>query len=177
MNALTRVALAATLALGSGAALAVQETFTDAGPLDCSLVKVCQQATSDGLFTLRFKPAYPWSGPSPQGFEVREKAVEIRSASGSLLDLGSMSVSLSGSDAYNGSQFIGAVRLDVQAADGTWSTASQWSSWIQSPTGIYVIFNGHNAQSPLVQGVRALRLSGVNGTTGFRIGMMTLTAR
>ena len=42
--------------------------------------------------------------------------------------------------------------------------------------GIYVIFNGHNAQSPLVRGVRAIRLTGANGTTAFRIGMMNLTA-
>jgi hypothetical protein len=158
-------------------AAAVQETFTDAGPLDCSAIQTCQQATSDGLFQLNFKPAFPWSAASPLGFEVREKAVVLRPASGGLLDLGSMSVSLIGSTAYNGSNFIGALRLDVQDASGAWSTASQWSSWVGSPTGIYVVFNGHNAQSPLVQGVQAIRLTGVNGTTAFRIGMMNLNAR
>lgn len=158
------------------AASAVQETFTDAGPLDCTAIKTCTQTTSDGLFALRFKPAYPWSAPSALGFEVRQPAVELRNANGGLLDLGSMSVSLSGSNSYNGSNFIGAVRLEVQDANGTWSTASQWSSWINAPTGIYVIFNGHNAQSPLVRNVKAIRLIGVNGTTGFRIGMMNLTA-
>lgn len=167
---------AAALAALSASALAVQETFTDAGPLDCSPIKTCNQDTSDGLFALRFKPAYPWSAPSPTGFEVREKTVELRNANGGLLDLGSMSVSLTGSSAYNGSNFIGAVRLDVQDAAGTWSSASQWSSYIGSPTGIYVIFNGHNPQSPLVRGVQAVRLTGVNGTTAFRIGMMNLTA-
>ena len=158
-------------------AAAVQETFTEAGPLDCSAIKACQQATSDGLFQLRFKPVFPWSAPSPQGFEVREKSVELRSASGGLLDLGSMSDSLIGSSAYNGANFIGALKLEVQDASGVWQTASQWSSWVGSPTGIYVVFNGHNAQSPLVQGVKAIRLTGVNGTTAFRIGMMYLTAR
>lgn len=166
------LALLATTCLS---AAAVQETFTDAGPLDCSAIKTCQQATSDQWFVLGFKPAYPWSAPSATGFEVREKSVELRNANGGLLDLGIMSVSLTGSNAYNGSNFIGALRLDVQDAAGAWSAASQWSSWVGSPTGIYVVFNGHNSQSPLVRGVRALRLTGVNGTTAFRIGMMNLT--
>lgn len=168
---------ASLLAALSLPAAAVQETFTDAGPLDCAAIKLCRQSTSDGLFDLRFKPAYPWSAPSPLGFEVREKSLELRAAGGGLLDLGSMSVSLTGSSAYNGLNFIGALRLDVQDASGAWSTASQWSSWVGSPTGIYVVFNGHNAQSPLVQGVKAIRLTGVNGTTAFRVGMMYLTPR
>ena len=54
--------------------------------------------------------------------------------------------------------------------------AAQWSSWVGSPMGIYVIFNGQNAQQPVVHGVRAVRLTGVNGTTAFRVGMMNLTA-
>lgn len=170
-----RIALVVALALATGTAFAVQETFTDAGALDCSHVKVCLQDTSDQLFTLRFKPAYPWSAPSSTGFDVREKAVEVHNANGGLLDLSIMSVSLTGSSAYNGAQFIGAIRLDVQDAAGTWTTASQWSSWIGSPTGIYVIFDGRNPQSPWVQGVRAVRLTGVNGTTAFRLGMMNLT--
>lgn len=168
--------IAAALAAVSLNAAAVQETFTDAGPLDCSLVKTCQQTTSDGLFMLKFKPAYPWSAPSPFGFEVLEKSLEIRNPNGGLLDLSIMSVSLIGSSAYNGANFIGALRLDVQDASGAWATASQWSSWIGSPAGIYVIFNGQNAQSPVVRGVRAVRLTGVNGTTAFRVGMMNLTA-
>ena len=166
----------AALAFTCLSAAAVQETFTDAGPLDCSAIKTCRQPTSDGLFLLGFKPAYPWSAPSAAGFEVREKSVELRAASGGLLDLSSMSISLTGSTAYNGTHFIGAIRLDVQDAAGTWSAASQWSSWINSPAGIYVIFNGHNAQSPLVQQVQAVRLTAVNGATAFRIGMMNLTA-
>lgn len=166
----------AALALTCMGAAAVQETFTDAGPLDCSAVKSCRQPTSDGLFLLGFKPAYPWSAPGAGGFEVREKTLELRAASGGLMDLSSMSVSLTGSTAYNGLNFIGAIRLDVQDAAGLWSTASQWSSWVGSPLGIYVIFNGHNAQSPLVQQVRAVRLTAVNGATAFRVGMMNLTA-
>jgi hypothetical protein len=157
------------------AAAAVQETFTEARPLDCVAVKTCSQDTGDGLFTLRFRPAYPWSAPSPLGFDVREKAVEIRNANGGLMDLTVMSVSLTGSTAYNGMSFIGAIRLDVQDAAGQWSPASQWSSWVGSPAGIYVIFDGRHPQSPLVRDVRAVRLSGVNGTTAFRIGMMNLT--
>lgn len=167
----------AALAFTCLEAAAVQETFTDAGPLDCSAVKSCRQPTSDGLFMLGFKPAYPWSAPGAEGFEVREKSVELRASSGGLMDLSSMSVSLTGSTAYNGINFIGAIRLDVQDAAGVWSSASQWSSWVGSPLGIYVVFNGHNAQSPLVQQVRAVRLTAVNGATAFRIGMMNLTAR
>jgi hypothetical protein len=41
--------------------------------------------------------------------------------------------------------------------------------------GACVIFNGHNAQSPLVQGLRAIRLRGVNGTIRFRTGMLNMT--
>ena len=170
-----KLALAAALASTTGAASAVQETFTDAGALDCSRVQVCVQDTTDQLFALRFKPAYPWSAPSPSGFDVREQGIEVRNANGGLLDLNIMSVALTGSTAYNGMQFIGAIRLDVQDAAGTWTTASQWSSWIGSPTGIYVIFDGRNPQSPWVQGVRAVRLVGVNGTSAFRLGMMNLT--
>jgi len=40
-----------------------------------------------------------------------------------------------------------------------------------------VMFNGRNMSSPLVRGVRGIRLVGVNGATAFRIGMMNLTAR
>ncbi len=163
-----------------GAALpahAVQETFTDAGALSCRSIKTCTQITSDGLFQLRFKPVYPWSAPSALGFEVRQNAIELRSANGSLLDLGAMSLSLTGSNAYNGSRFIGAVALEVQDAAGVWTHAGQWASWVDSPVGVYVLFTGHNAQSPLVQGVQALRLKGVNGTTAFRIGMMNLSPR
>ena len=169
--------LALALAALSLSASATQETFVDAGPLDCSRIKTCLQTTSDGLFTLRFKPAYPWSAPSAQGFDVRQNAIELRNANGGLLDLGVMSVSLTGSNAYNGNNFIGAIALDVQDASGLWQPAGQWSSWVGSPLGIYVMFNGHNSQSPLIQGVRAVRLTGVNGTTAFRIGMMNLTAR
>lgn len=167
----------AALALTCVGAAAVQETFTDAGPLDCSAVTHCLQPTSDGLFVLGFKPAYPWSAPGADGFEVRQKTLELRAAGGGLMDLSSMSVSLTGSTAYNGVRFIGALRLDVQDAAGTWSNASQWSSWVGSPMGIYVIFNGQNPQSPLVQQVRAVRLTAVNGATAFRIGMMNLSPR
>ena len=168
--------LAAALALTTLTASAIEENFTDAGPLDCGQIKTCRQTTSDQHFTLAFRPAYPWSGPSPAGFEVRQQTIELRNANGGLLDLGIMSVNLTGSSAYNGSTFIGAIRLDVQDAAGAWSPASQWSSWVGSPLGIYVVFSGHNAQSPLVRGVRAVRLTAVNGATAFRIGMMNLTA-
>ena len=43
--------------------------------------------------------------------------------------------------------------------------------------GIYVLFNGRNPQSPLIRGVRGIRLTGIDGATAFRIGMMNLTAR
>lgn len=168
---------AAVLAAATLPAFAVQETFTTAGPLDCSAIRFCTQTTDDGLFTLRFTPTYPTSGPDTLGYEVRQSAVEIRPAAGGVLDLGSMAVALTGSKSYNGMNFIGAVRLDTQDVAGTWTTASQWSSWINSPQGIYVIFNGFNPQSPKIQGVQAVRLVAVNGATAFRIGMMNLTAR
>lgn len=157
---------------------AVQETFTDTGAMDCSSVTPvahCTQLTSDQLFALRFKPVYPWSGPSPQGFEVRQQVIDLRNASGGLLDLGIMSVSITGSTAYNGTHFTGGIRLDVKdGVSGEWRTVGQWSSWVDSPLGIYVAFNGLSPQAPLVRDVRAIRLIGVNGTTSFRIGMMNL---
>ncbi|MFZ2990041.1 hypothetical protein [Ideonella sp.] len=166
------------LVLGSLAltASAVQETFTDAGVLDCSAITVCKQSTSDQLFQLRFKPVYPWSTPDVNGFEVRQNTVEIRNANGGLIDLGIMAVSLTGSSSYNGMNFIGAIRMDALNTAGKWVTVSQWSSSVGSPSGIYVVFNGHATNAPLVQGVRAVRLVGVNGTTAFRVGMMNLTA-
>jgi hypothetical protein len=157
-------------------ARAVQETFTDAGPLDCTAVKSCVQTTTDGLFRMRFVPTFPTTGPSASGYDVKEPALQISNANGGLMDLNIMSLTLTGSKAYNGAQFIGAVRLDVQDAAGTWSTATQWSTWIGSPQGVYVVFNGHSPQAPLVQQVRAIRLVGVNGATMFRLGMMNMTA-
>lgn len=38
------------------------------------------------------------------------------------------------------------------------------------------MFNGRNQTSPLVKGVRAIRLTGINGATAFKIGMMYFTA-
>jgi hypothetical protein len=64
----------------------------------------------------------------------------------------------------------------VKDATGNWSYASQWSTWIGSSKGIYVLFNGKNAASPLIKGVYGVRLIGVNGATAFRVGMMNLTA-
>lgn len=164
------------MALLAQPAHAVQETFTDAQPLDCSAVKSCSQLTTDGLFRLRFAPTWPTSGPSALGYDVKEPQLVITNANGGLLDLNIMSLALTGSKAWNGMNFIGAVRLDVQDAAGTWSSPAQWSTWIGSPQGVYVVFNGHSPQGPLVQGVRALRFTGVNGATMFRLGMLNLTA-
>jgi hypothetical protein len=87
-----------------------------------------------------------------------------------------MQVVLTGSNFYNGVNFIGAIQLETQDALGNWSYVSQWSTFIASSKGIYVMFNGRNSASPLVKGVKAVRLTGVNGATSFRIGMMNLTA-
>ncbi|HSP96699.1 MAG TPA: hypothetical protein VL049_05580 [Candidatus Dormibacteraeota bacterium] len=65
----------------------------------------------------------------------------------------------------------------MQDTAGNWSYVTQWSTTIGSTKGIYVLFNGRNMASPLVRGVRAIRLSGINGATAFRIGMLNLTAR
>ena len=159
----------------SNTAFSVEETFTTAGPRDCSAVLYCQQNTADGLFTLNYEPTYPPSGPSRKGFKVRQPAVEISNANGGPLDLSIMQISLIGSNAYNGVNFIGAVQLEVEDDLGNWTYLTQWSSYIGA-SGIYVIFNGASPGSPLVKGVRAVRLTGVNGTTAFNIGMMNLTA-
>jgi hypothetical protein len=169
------LAAAALLLVAAPSAHAVQETFTTAGPLDCSAVSVCFQDTSDGLFTLSFVPTYPTSAPSSTGFEVRQDTMEIYPANGGLLDLSVMQVVLTGSDFYNGITFIGAIRLETQDAAGNWSYVTQWSTSIASK-GLYVIFNGRNPQAPRVRNVHGIRLSGINGATAFRIGMLNLTA-
>lgn len=168
------LALAVTMAATN--AHATQETFTTAGPLDCSAVSVCTQKTSDNLFLLSFVPTYPTSAPSASGFNVAQKSIGVFNANGRTLDLNGMSVTLTGSEAYNGMNFLGAIELDVQDAAGNWNYVTQWSTWIGSTKGIYVLFNGKNLQSPLIRNVYGVRLVGVNGATAFRIGMMNLTA-
>jgi len=155
---------------------AVQETFTTAGPLDCTAVIYCKQNTTDNLFTLTFVPTYPTSAPSSTGFNVNEPAIEISNANGGLMDMTIMSVTLTGSNFYNGMNFLGAIQLEVKDALGNWTYLTQWSTYISSTKSIYVMFNGRNPTSPLVKGVRAIRLTGINGATAFKIGMMNLTA-
>ena len=169
----------AVLALVAAAtnAHATQETFVTAGPLNCSAITECAQNTSDNLFTLQFVPTYPTSAPSSTGFNVRQSSVEIYNANGGLLDLNSMQVTLTGSDFYNGVTFLGAIQLEVMDTAGNWTWLSQWSTTISSTKGVYVTFNGRNLASPLVRSVAGIRLSGVNGATAFRIGMLNLTAR
>jgi hypothetical protein len=164
------------LVLSTATALATQETFTTAAALDCTAVTYCVQNTADNLFTLKFVPTYPTSGPSPTGFEVKQPAIEIANANGGLLDLNIMQVSLIGSNVYNGANFLGAVMLETQDTSGVWTYRTQWSTYVASSRGIYVIFNGANLQSPQIKNVQAIRLTGVNGATAFRIGMMNLTA-
>lgn len=171
------LAAAALLLAASTPALAVQETFTTAGPLDCSSVSVCTQKTADGLFLLSFVPTWPTSGPSATGFNVAQKSIGVFNATGGPLDLNGMSITLTGSDFYNGVNFLGAIELDVQDAAGQWHYVTQWSTWIASTKGLYVLFNGKNLQSPLVRGVYGVRFVGVNGATAFRIGMLNLTPR
>lgn len=170
------VASLALLALSTTSAIAVQETFTTATPLDCTAITHCVQTTSDNLFTLKFTPTYPASGPSPTGFEVRQPSIEISNANGGLMDLNIMQVSLTGSNVYNGVTFLGAIKLEAQDAAGNWTTRGQWSTTVASTSGIYVIFNGMSVRAPLIKSVQAVRLTGVNGATAFRIGMMNLTA-
>lgn len=171
------IASIAALLLTGSAAHATQETFTTASALNCSPVSVCVQNTADNLFTLQFIPTYPTSGPSPTGFNVNEQTIEIYNANGGLLDLNILQIALTGSDFYNGMNFLGAIQLDVEDAAGNWTYLTQWSTWIGSAKGIYVMFNGRNAAAPYVRGVRGIRLSGINGATAFRIGMLNLTAR
>jgi hypothetical protein len=164
------------LLVSAASAFATQETFIGAGPLDCSAVAYCDQNTTDKLFTLTFVPTYPTSAPSSTGFNVNEQSIEVGNANGGLLDLNVMQVTLTGSEFYNGVNFLGAIELDVQDVAGAWYYVTQWSTFIGASKGVYVMFNGRNAQSPLVRNVRAIRLSGVNGATTFRIGMLNLTA-
>lgn len=169
------IAIALLVATATGA-YATQETFTTAGPLDCSSVAYCVQKTTDNLFTLEFIPTYPTSAPSATGFNVNEPAIEVYNANGGLLDLNSMQISLTGSNFYNGVNFLGAIQLEVKDSAGNWSYLTQWSTYIGSSKGIYVMFNGRNMSSPLVQGVKGIRLTGINGATAFRVGMLNLTA-
>lgn len=164
------------LLVASTSAYAVQETFTTAGPLDCTAVLYCKQNTTDGLFTLTFKPTYPTSTPTATGFDVRQKVIEVSNANGGPMDLNIMQVSLTGSDFYNGINFIGAIQIEVKDALGNWKYLTQWSTFISPTKGIYVMFNGRTMTSPVIKGVRAVRLTGVNGATAFKIGMMNLTA-
>lgn len=165
------------LCLVATTASATQETFTTAGALDCSAVSVCTQATADGLFLMSFVPTYPTTAPSATGYNVAQKSVGFFNARGGAMDLNSMSVTLTGSDFYNGVNFIGAIELDVQDAAGAWHYVTQWSTWIGSTKGVYVLFNGKSLSAPLVKGVYGVRLVGVNGATSFKVGMMNLTAR
>ena len=174
MKTIAVTAIALLMATG---AYATQETLTSAGPLNCTAVSECVQNTTDNLFTLTFIPTYPTSAPSPTGFNVNEQAIEVSNANGGLLDLNGLQITLTGSDFYNGATFIGAVQLEAQDSVGTWSYLTQWSTYIGSSKGIYVLFNGKTMSSPLVRGVRAIRLTGINGATAFRIGMLNLTAR
>lgn len=158
-------------------AQATQETFTSAGPLNCSAIQYCIQNTADNLFQLSFVPTYPTSAPSASGFVVNEPAMEVYNANGGLLDLNGMQLTLTGSDFYNGVTFIGAIQLEILDPAGNWTYVTQWSTSIGSAKGIYVLFNGKSANAPLIRGVQGIRLSGVNGATAFRIGMLNLTAR
>jgi len=160
----------------SASVSATQETFTTAGPLDCSQINYCVQNTADNLFTLKFVPTYPTSAPSATGFNVNEPAVEISNANGGLLDLNIMQINLTGSNFYNGVNFLGAIQLETQDAAGHWTYVTQWSTWIGSSKGLYVMFNGRNASSPVVKGVKAIRFTAINGGTMFKIGMLNLTA-
>ena len=166
----------ALLIVSATSAYATQETLTAAGALNCTSVAYCVQNTSDNLFTLQFIPTYPTSAPSATGFNVNEPAIEVYNANGGLLDLNSMQVSLTGSDFYNGMNFLGAVQIETQDSAGNWTYLTQWSTYIGSSKGIYVIFNGRNLSSPLVRNVKGIRLTGINGATAFRIGMINLTA-
>lgn len=166
----------ALLVATAATAHATQETFTTAGALDCSSVAYCVQNTSDNLFRLSFVPTYPTSAPSATGFNVNEPAIEVSNANGGLIDLNIMQVALTGSNFYNGVTFLGAIQLEVQDTAGNWTYLTQWSTFIGSTKGIYVMFNGRNAASPLVRNVKAIRLTGINGATAFRIGMLNLTA-
>ncbi len=164
------------LLAASAAAFAAQETFATAGTLDCTQITLCTQNTSDGLFAIKFAPTYPFSAPSANGFNVAEPAVEIHSNGPSgLMDLSILGLKMTGSNFYNGQNFIGAIQLEIMDASGQWTYATQWSTYIGSSKGIYVMFNGKSPSGPVIKGIKAFRLTGVNGATAFQIGTMTAT--
>jgi hypothetical protein len=167
----------ALVVVAATSAHATQETFTSAGPLSCSAIQYCIQNTADGRFQLSFAPTFPTSAPSASGFDVRQDAIEVYNANGGLLDLNGMQVTLTGSESYNGITFLGAIQLEILDPSGTWTYVTQWSTTVSATKGVYVLFNGRTANAPKIQGVQGIRLSGVNGATAFRIGMLNLTAR
>lgn len=157
------------------AATGTRETFTSAREVDCSAVSYCTQVTTDGLFKLTFEATDSLSSASKQGFLVHAPSIEIANANGGLLDLNIMAASILTSDRIMDGIGIGAILLEVQDAQGQWTTVTQWSSSVGY--GIYVLFNGINPWvQPLVHGVKAIRFHGVNGTNAFRLGMLHLTA-
>lgn len=120
------------LLLTAGTAHATHETFTSAGALNCSAITHCTQSTTDKLFALEFVPTYPTSAPSPKGFEVRQQSVEVYNGNGGALDLNIMQVALTGSEFYNGMNFLGAIQLETLDAAGNWRYRTQWSSYVAS---------------------------------------------
>lgn len=169
------VALAiATLA---APAFAVQETFTSMLPASCSLTN-CQQTTTDNLLTLGYFTTTPLSGPTPLGFQVVAPFVDIAPADpAKLLTATILSVNITASSNYNGAFYIGSVLLSTQdPVTNQWTDRTSWSMRIGNKP-IYVMLNGYNLTQPKVKGVRAMRLTGINGTTRFTIGMLNASTQ
>jgi hypothetical protein len=169
------VAAFAVTAVAAGAAFAIQQTFTTMRPVSC-LYTTCTQQTTDGTITLSFDNTSPLSGPTPTGFRVNAPDVDILpSAPNTRLDMTILTFTIQSSTSYNGLFYFGTVLLQTyDAATDTWKDVTAWSAQVGKSK--YILLNGYNPSQPKIQGVPAIRLVGINGTTSFTINMANLTA-
>jgi hypothetical protein len=156
-------------------AFATQETFTSMQAADCSAGATCTQDTLDNLLQLSFAATSPLSGPTSTGFQVNAPFVDITANDPSkLLSASIVVLTVNQSTNFNGSFYIGSVMLSTQDTSGVWTDRAVWSMRIGNKP-IYVLLNGSNMAQPLVQGVKAIRLSAYNGTTQFTVNMLNAT--
>ena len=160
----------------SFSAFAVQETFMTMQPADCPAGNVCTQTTADNLFTLVFANTSPLSAPSSAGFLVTTDQVDIYPAfPRTLLTLGSLSVNINASTAFNGVFYTGSfdVYTSTNPASNNWIYVTTRSMRLGNAP-IYTLFNGR--PYPAIKNVKAVRLVGTNGTSLFTVGMITAAA-
>ncbi len=152
-----------------------QELFTIARDADCSSGSMCMQVTESGQFTMHYDMTDPLTTTSREGLQVYSPYIEIANSNGGMMDLNIMSIKITASDQLAGDWNTGTVALQVLDRHDNWVDMAQWSAAVGDD--IYIMFLGHSPiSSPLVQGVKKIRLKAANGTTAFTIGMLQLTA-